>query len=58
MKIISTINVKMITLKNLVQKIFSHPLFKKTHPYTILPPPIIGSQEANKIHFPLKKESV
>ena len=36
-KTISTVNVKMITLKNLVPKKISSP-FKKTHCFTILPP--------------------
>ena len=38
-KIISTVNVKMITLKNLVRKSMSLP-FKKNHPYTIISLPL------------------
>ena len=57
-KIISTINVKMITLKNAVQKNISHP-FKKDPPlYHTSASNLLDPRRQIKSTFPLKKERV
>ena len=56
-EIISTINVKTITLKNLVQKIISHLHFEKDPPlYHTFTPNLLDPRRQIKFTFPLKKE--